>query len=146
MKDGHLILDPYDAFLETAKNWAAARAEEQAALDAAELAAELAEAAAEAAEAAEAAAGIGPTSRTLNLCDFSSSSTAPRGTAVTTPFVRTSISGQIESASLRRRNDLFCPSGFAYAMPFSYHSSRCCRERKEGRDEKSDRPMMMRPP
>ena len=37
MKDGHLILDPYDAFLETAKNWAAARAEEQAALEAAEL-------------------------------------------------------------------------------------------------------------
>lgn len=45
-KDGHLALDPYDAFLETANNWAAARMAEQRALEAAELAAELAEAAA----------------------------------------------------------------------------------------------------
>ncbi len=52
-KDGHLVLDPYDAFLETANNWAAARAEEQRALEAAELAKELAEAAAEAAAAEE---------------------------------------------------------------------------------------------
>ena len=53
LSDGHLIPDPYDAFLTTANEWAAARAAEQAAFDAAELASELAEAAAERAAALE---------------------------------------------------------------------------------------------
>ena len=53
LSDGHLIPDPYDAFLSTANDWAAARAAEQAAFDAAGLAEELAEAAAERAAALE---------------------------------------------------------------------------------------------
>jgi hypothetical protein len=47
-RDGHLALDPYDAFVATADAWAAARTRENLALEAAEAAAEAAEAAADA--------------------------------------------------------------------------------------------------
>ena len=42
-RDGHLVLDPYEKFLQTAKAWAGARKAENDAILAAELAAEEAE-------------------------------------------------------------------------------------------------------